>query len=190
MKKFIPGQIIKTGITKKGRTITFTYPKWEDLEEMTDFINVLSKENTFIGFSGEINSKQDEGKYLASLFSQIEFGDAVVVHAYIDGKLAGRSDVFRNLAMKERAKHVGTLGLMLRKEFRGEGLGEALIKTTIEEAKIHISGLRIVKLTVFGNNNIAQSLYKKVGFIECGRIPSGLLYKGKYENDITMYLPV
>jgi RimJ/RimL family protein N-acetyltransferase len=190
MKKFIPGQIIKTSTTKKGRTVTFSYPKWEDLDEMTNFINAVSKEDTFIGFSGETVSREDEGKYLASLFPKIENNDLVVVHAFIDGKLAGRSDVYRDLSMKERQKHVGILGLIVGREYRSEGLGEELIRVTIEQAKLTIPGLRIIKLEVFGTNNIAQSLYKKVGFKESGRIPQGILYKGEYIDDIAMYYPI
>ena len=190
MKKFIPGQIIKTAVTKKGKTVTFAYPKWEDLDQMLEFINSVSKENTFIGFSGEIVTKPEESKYLASLFPLIEANNAVVVHAFIDGQLAGRCDVLRNLALKEREKHIGTLGLILHKDYRGEGLGEQLLKTTIEEAKSALSGLRIIELSVFGNNHVAQSLYKKVGFKEWGKLPGGLLYKGEYIDHVSMYYPI
>lgn len=190
MPKFIPGQTIKTAVTKKGRTVTFTYPKWEDVKQMTEYINELSKEDTFIGYSGEINTLQDEAKYLSSLFPKIENGDAVVVHAFINGKLAGRCDIFRNLELKKRERHIGTLGLTLKKDYRGEGLGELILKTTIEEAKKMIEGLRIIRLGVFGNNHIAQSLYKKIGFKETGRTPGGILYKGEYVDHIDMHLNV
>jgi len=50
---FIPGLIVKKFISKKGKEIIIRYPKWEDLEELTRYANKLSKEDTFVTFSGE-----------------------------------------------------------------------------------------------------------------------------------------
>ena len=38
------------------------YPKWEDLEELTRYINKLSSEDTFVTFSGEEIKKEEEAK--------------------------------------------------------------------------------------------------------------------------------
>ncbi len=45
----------------------------------------------------------------------------------------------------------------------------------------------MIILNVYGKNLKAQNLYKKIGFKECGRLKKGLLYKGKYIDDIKMY---
>ena len=50
---FMPGQIVKKFFSKKGKEMIIRYPKWEDLEEFTLYINKLSYEDTFITFSGE-----------------------------------------------------------------------------------------------------------------------------------------
>jgi hypothetical protein len=50
MSNFIPGKVIKTFITKKDTEVTIRYPKWEDLDEMTRYINEISKEDTFVTF--------------------------------------------------------------------------------------------------------------------------------------------
>ena len=70
MPNFIPGKIIKTFISKKGIQITLRYPVWEDLQQMTDYINTLSQEDTYIIFSGEKVSLEHEAVYLAGLFTK------------------------------------------------------------------------------------------------------------------------
>jgi ribosomal protein S18 acetylase RimI-like enzyme len=190
MKESLQGKHIKTVTTKKGRTVELRFVRWEDLDQMTEYINELSKEDTFITFSGETILKEGEAKYLADVLTQMEFGNKVVIAAFEGDRQVGISDVTRVVSSRERKKHLGVLGLSIRKDFRGEGLGHELMKTVIEQAKTYMDGLRIIYLEVYGKNDIAQSLYKKLGFIECGRMPGGLQYRGEYIDDITMYLPL
>jgi len=72
---FILGQIVKKFVSKKGKEVVIRYPKWEDLEEFTRYINKLSKEDTFITFSGEEIKKEDEAKVLSEWFYQLEMED-------------------------------------------------------------------------------------------------------------------
>ncbi|MGD9712348.1 MAG: GNAT family N-acetyltransferase, partial [Thermomicrobiales bacterium] len=46
--------------------------------------------------------------------------------------------------------HVGVLGVSVTLEFRGHGIGGALIDAAISEATEHIDGLRIIELSVMG----------------------------------------
>lgn len=190
MITFIPGKMIKQFTSKKGNAVTLRYLQWSDLEQMTQYINRLSAEDTFITFSGEVISTADEAKYLSSLFVDFEFGNKVVVAAFMEDMLVGSCDVARDIANKERRKHVGALGISIKKEYRGEGLGEELMRTAIAEAQKYILGLRIITLHVYGKNDIAQSLYKKIGFIEYARLPEGVKYKDEFIDDISMYLPL
>ena len=59
---FMPGQIVKKFFSKKGKEMIIRYPKWEDLEEFTLYINKLSYEDTFITFSGEEIKKRRGGE--------------------------------------------------------------------------------------------------------------------------------
>ncbi len=49
-------------------------------------------------------------------------------------------------------------------ELRGNGYGEALMRAL--EHEVRSVGLNVVRLQVFGNNSIARSLYRKLGYIE------------------------
>lgn len=186
MSIFKPGTIIKTETSKSGRRVTLRMTRWEDLDDMTAFINELSKEDTYITFSGEEITREAEAKYLGSVLANIEIGETVKIVAEVDGKIAGICDVNRNKSAKTRKLHIGVVGLSLRKTYRGDGIGELLLRTAIETAKQHIAGLTMLTLEVYGSNNVAQSLYKKIGFTECGRLPHGCAYKGDYIDDIIM----
>ena len=58
--------------------------------------------------------------------------------------------------------HVGVLGMGLLPEFRGQGLGDRLIRQTLAAARA--LGLNRVELSVRENNAGAIALYKRVGF--------------------------
>ncbi|MFN4212837.1 MAG: GNAT family N-acetyltransferase [Microgenomates group bacterium] len=187
---FIPGKVVKTFVTKKGKEVIIRYPKWEDLDQLTFYINKLSVEDTFILFSGEKITKEEEGKTLANWFLAMEKGDKVVLGCFYQEKLVGIANVDRNLDKRKRGRHIGGLGISVAEEFRGEGIGFVLAKTIIEEAKKKIAGLKMIILDVFEINKVAQNLYKKLGFIEYGRLKGGILYKGNFidEQKMVFYL--
>ncbi len=190
MGKFITGRAIANPKLKNGTEIILRYPKWEDLAAMTEYINELSAEDTYITFSGEKISFEEEGKYLSSVLLAHEAGNHIKILAFNADKMIGIADVARVFSGKKRELHTAVLGISLSKDFRGIGLGEILIRTAIEEAKKEITGLRLIKLSVYGPNNIAYSLYRKVGFREFGRLPGGLFYRGEYHDMIEMYLDI
>lgn len=190
MNKFIQGAQIVICKAKNGQALTLRYPKWEDLYLLTDYINELSKEDTYIIYSGEQNTPETEVKYLSEVLEGHEFGNMVKIMAFAEGELAGACDISRVMSGKKRELHVGSLGLTVRKKYRSIGLGEILIRKVLEEAKKNLAGLKIVKLYVYEPNEPARALYKKVGFTECGRLPGGLKYKEKYYDMIEMYLVI
>ena len=48
-----PGKVIFEGKTKKGLPVALRYPKANDLADLLNYINTISKEQTFIQFQGE-----------------------------------------------------------------------------------------------------------------------------------------
>jgi RimJ/RimL family protein N-acetyltransferase len=56
----------------------------------------------------------------------------------------------------------------------------------IEESRK--SGLKVIILHVFANNNRAKLVYEKAGFRKTGRIPKGIHRNNKYVDDIIMTL--
>ena len=182
-----PGTIIYTGKTKKGKEIIIRYPVKTDAVEMQRYINALSKEQTFILFQGEQMTLKEETSYLTSLLKKMNKGESMMLLVFHNNQLIGESSV----EMKERAaKHEGSFGISVSKEFRGEGIGRLLMHLTLEEAKKNLANLRIVTLGCFADNMLAYAMYKKFGFIEYGILPKGILRKRQYVDHIYLYKKV
>ena len=81
--------------------------------------------------------------------------------------------------------HRGYLGMSIRQKYTGLGLGSFMMKLALEQAKTN--GFEQVELGVYADNERAQYLYKKMGFVECGRTPHAFkLPDGTYIDEILM----
>ena len=68
----------------------------------------------------------------------------------------------------EGSRHgFGEIGMAVAREWRGRGVGSALLAAAIEWARER--GLHKLSLAVFAHNVAAIALYRKFGFIEEGR---------------------
>jgi RimJ/RimL family protein N-acetyltransferase len=178
------GKIIFEGVTAKGLHVVLRHPRHGDAPALLDFINTLSREQTYILFQGEQLTLKDEESYLESRLAVIAAGTGVQLLAFADGQLAGNAGIDRKWGTN---RHTGELGISVAHAFRGQGVGELLMKVILDEANRQIQELEIVTLEVFGNNPVAINLYQKVGFIEFGRLPGGRLHRGEYVDNIYMY---
>ena len=62
----------------------------------------------------------------------------------------------------------GEIGMMVAADWRGRGVGTALVAAAIEWARAH--DLHKLALSVFPHNEAAIALYRKFGFVEEGRL--------------------
>jgi RimJ/RimL family protein N-acetyltransferase len=68
----------------------------------------------------------------------------------------------------EASRHgFGELGMLVHRDWRGRGVGSALMQAAIEWARGH--GLHKLCLEVFAQNAGAIALYRNCGFVEEGR---------------------
>lgn len=177
-------KIIYRGLTKTGQKLIIRYPESRDLLQVWRYFNKLSAEKTFITFQGEKVSKKDEKIWLDKNIKAIRQKKSVRLFVFIDGKLSGVSDI----ELKERVqKHIGTFGITLAPETRGQGIGKLLMNLVLSEAQKKLPDLKIVILDCFANNDIALKLYRSLGFIEYGRLPKGLNYRGTLVGEVSMY---
>jgi len=179
---------IKKLITKRGKEAVIRLPTIDDVIEMTAYINTLSREDTFITFSGEQITLDSEREYVIDLLKRIEKGDAVNMLCIVDGKIVGIVGVERKISSRNRGMHIGIFGISVGKDCRGDGIGLELSVAVIDEAKKKMAGLRMITLSVYKPNKIAYDLYHKLGFVESGTLPQGILFHGEYVDEIEMYL--
>ncbi len=185
-----PGRIVKEFTTKSGKRAVIRYPTMADAEDLWRHINAVSAEDTFITFSGEVLTLDEETKYLSSELQLILEHKAVKLFCYVDGVFAGVCDIHRHEQKKKRGSHVGIFGLVIGKDYRGDGIGYTLAQTTIDEAKATMENLRLVILECFASNEAAMHLYSKLGFKEVGRLPKSLWFHEEYIDEVMMALPL
>lgn len=176
--------IVYEGTSKSGRKFIVRYPEISDSDDLLNYINTISLEKTYITFQGEQLTLDEEIKYIQKTIDLRTEHKAATLIVVCDDKIIGSAEI--DLGRRNES-HVGTLGITVAKDFRGDGIGKQYMQALIDEAIKTLPALRVIKLIVFANNLIARELYKKLGFIECGTLPEGLLYKGEYIDQIEMF---
>lgn len=180
-------EFIDTLVTKSGKEIKFRYPTINDAQKLTDYINKISKEQTFIIYQGAQETLESETGWLKEKLNDISKKQCIFICAFYNDQLIGSGEI----ALSQHAEsHVGTFGVSLDINFRGDGIGQKLTETIISEAIKNLKSLKIITLEVFGKNKIGQNLYKKMGFIKYGKLPDGIKRKGYFDDAIYMYKKV
>ncbi len=89
-----------------------------------------------------------------------------------------------------RCGHICNASYAVKKELRGQHIGEKLVLDCKQQAHEH--GYRILQFNaVVRTNAAALHLYEKLGFRQLGIIPQGFRMKdGRYEDIIPHYCPV
>ena len=169
------------------QNVIFRSIKKQDALEMCKYINKLSQEDTFVRFSGEKVSLDEEIEYVNQSLKKIGSQDKVMIIAELNSKIVGIGEVERDFSSRKRNLHRGIFGLSIDKDYRGNGIGKKLMEIVIAESIKIITDLKMITLHVFEENYQAISLYKKLGFAEYGRLPKGVLYRGKYMSEISMF---
>jgi len=175
-----PGKIVEK-FNINGKTVIFRYPTIKDLDGLLNCINSLVEERAMVRIQKK-KTRKEEKEWLLKTLKNIKAKTEVFLVVDIEGKIMGSSGVTKN---RGAMAHVGELGISLRKEARGKGMGKRLFKALIREAK-KVLKVKIITLEVFGRNSIAQNLYKKCGFKEMGRIKKGVNHYGRFDDLVTM----
>jgi len=129
-------------------------------------------------------SMEEERKWFEGALSTINEGHMIMMVAEVDSHVVGNCQV-RRVRPKTPADHRGELGLCVRKEFRGQGIGEALMRATIAKARGRFD---VIDLSVLTNNKGAKKLYEKLGFRTYGTRKYALKRAGRYFDEDLMIL--
>ena len=185
---YIPGKEIHRFQTKSGEEAVIRMPKWEDLPALTEYINILSKEDTYITvFNREISFKE-ETEFLSKVIKNIELKKEFVLLCFIGESLVAVSTFKKDSDQGDRDSHVVVFGISVKREYRNSGIGFMLARKIMEEGLKLIPNIKIIRLNVYGGNDQAIHLYEKLGFQEYGRLPGGILFHDEYIDNILMYL--
>jgi RimJ/RimL family protein N-acetyltransferase len=99
-------------------------------------------------------------------------------------KVVGWCDIARK--PRPTLRHSGVLGMGVIAEYRGQGLGPALMDATLKAAKDR--GLKRIELTVRVDNERARRLYERFGFVTEGLCRRHMRIDGEYKDSWLMAL--
>jgi RimJ/RimL family protein N-acetyltransferase len=169
----------------------FTLP----IVSTTEFAIAPMREADIPGFLSALDSVARERRYLALLEAPTlddarEFVRTLRERGFpnfiatVDKRIVGWCDI----APLNRAvyRHVGVLGIGVVAEFRGCGIGSALLRTALARARE--IGLTRIELTVRAANHVALTLYQKFGFAVEGTKRNAVKIDGAYDDLLMMAL--
>ncbi|MEI0491150.1 GNAT family N-acetyltransferase [Brachyspira intermedia] len=85
-----------------------------------------------------------------------------------------------------RCGHISNASYAVSKESRGKGIGEALVRDSMEQGKK--LGYKILQFNAVVISNInAHKLYEKIGFNKIGIVKKGYINKNNDYEDIVLY---
>ncbi len=174
----------RTVTLKNGKDLVIRSPKIDDVQPILDYINQVSTESENLSFGeGEAPfTKEGEIKYITSLQTDPH---KIMALGEIMGELIAVSDI--SGPTLPRLKHFGELGLSVMKKYWNIGVGKALLEYLIDWAKTD-GDLKKINLQVKESNDSGIYLYKKLGFVEEGKLSRGMYINGKFYNIICMGL--
>ncbi|HII01901.1 TPA: GNAT family N-acetyltransferase [Methanosarcinaceae archaeon] len=146
--------------------------------------------------AGDINDmRRQEGirdKTLALATETLAFTEAFirnfgtddhVLVAEKDGKVVGMIGI--HLLKSARQRHTAALGMMVRAEFQGQGIGKKLMENILDLADNWLMLVRI-ELDVTEDNDRAIGLYRSFGFEVEGKKKYSIIKGGKYADLLMM----
>ena len=171
---------------KNGKKIIIRPAEPNDAEALLKFSEEIFKDDKFfLTTREEIAEQLTVEKQKERIEKYLNKSGTILLVAEAAGVIAGTSEVDKG--KRKRCQHVGRVGISVFKEYRGIGVGTALLQSVIEWAK-EDKIIEKLSIDVFSNNNRAIGLYKKLGFCEHGRAPKELkINEDEYVDSILMY---
>ena len=168
---------------RMGQEFVIRTPRFEDAAAMLAYIGPVADETEFFVIEpDELPGEEDERKWIQD---HLDHPGKLLLLAEASGTIIG-SLSFEN-GRYRRVAHRGSFGIGVCKEWRGRGVGTALLGTLLEWAEAN-RVIEKVCLEVFATNERAIRLYRKLGFVEQGfgskEVKRG---PGEYVDVVWMY---
>lgn len=108
---------------------------------------------------------------------------AVLRDGQTEGQIIGTISL--NVSTKPRTRHVGTIGIMVHRDYQGMGVGTRLMQAALDIADNWLMLVR-VELNVFCDNAKAIALYEKASFVREGTKRFAAIRNGRYCDEYIM----
>ena len=112
-----------------------------------------------------------------------DLNNSIFLLAILDGNIIGQLDFAGGL--HEKRRHAGVVSTSVHRDYRGQGIGTRLLEGLFEWASSNPHITR-VELEVLSNNQQAQDLYSRLGFIIEGIKRSAVIVDGQPVDSVAM----
>lgn len=129
----------------------------------------------------ELTTTLEQEKALLADISASE--RAIMLVAEADGGIVGELSL-RAISPRRAVRHVATLGMSVRADWRRKGVGRALLTDALAWAPS--AGIKRVELYVYARNAPAIALYEDLGFVVEGRRKGFIREGDAYLDDLVM----
>ncbi|MDF2908919.1 MAG: acetyltransferase [Herbinix sp.] len=149
--------------------------KQEDIPSMTEIWNRVVEEANAFPQTEKLTLEEAEHFFSVQTFSAVAVLDDEVVGLYILHP--------NNIG---RCGHIANASYAVRSGYRGQRIGEKLVRHSLEKAKEY--SFRLMQFNaVVSINHTAIHLYEKIGFTRLGVVPKGFLLGDGSYSDIILY---
>jgi len=169
-----------------GAELVIREPEVTEAPSMVDFLAVIGGESDFL--------TAGPGEFGISLEEEIAFIDrarstdnALMLSAWLGDELAGTASFFGG--QRPRVRHMGEMGVTVRRTHWGRGIGAALVDALLRWARENEIVTK-VNLRARADNARAIRLYESRGFVIEGRVSREFRIDGKHFDAVYMGLEV
>ena len=168
---------------KSGQEVVVRSATSEDASTIMEMVSGVFRSSPYLLTEpDEFNVTLDQEKSWVDGF--LKSPNSVLLLAESQNQVVGILD-FQG-GHRRRIAHSGTIGISVRAEYRGQGVGSLLMSALIDWAK-GTANVERLDLLVFADNAHAIALYKKMGFQEEGRKRRAIrLSDGRYLDELMM----
>lgn len=169
---------------KDGRNALIRSPKEADVQGIMEYLKVIAGETLFLlryPDEWELITEEEEKNWIDRMNRS---DNEVMLVCLVDGKIAGNCTLsWRPL---RKLRHRASIGVALKKEYWGLGIGTRLLSELIRIAEEHENLLQI-ELEFVECNSRARALYEKLGFRITGIRPNAIrMEDGTFLNEYSM----
>lgn len=163
-------------------SIVFREVKVSDALPMINYLNEVAGETVNLSFGeGEYRKTVEEEE--AFIQSHLEAENQLFIVVEDQGRIIGQITV--SSTYKAKMRHIGVIGISIRKEYWRQGIGRRLMEKAIAWAKESQVILKL-NLNVLVSNTAAVALYQDVGFEIEGRLRRDMYLNGEFTDAYQM----
>ena len=171
---------------KTGEKIIIRHITESDIDGVWNNFNEVVEEGVFLPVFFPVKSRFEKQSWYNNIKKEKEIC-IVAVHPNLKKpyNILGQCEI--SSLDWDAATHVGSLGVIVQKNYRDMGIGFQIIDMAIRESK-NLNNKEKIILSCFSNNKRALYLYEKMGFNVIGKREKQFYMDSRYHDEILMEL--